>query len=364
MKRNIKVCCAALMCLVLICAAASAETISFSGTVCAKETHEVYAPIGGTVDSVDIEVGQAVKADDVIITLKTTKVYANQAGTVTGVFGQAGDSADTIAARYGAVMYIEGESRYTIAATTTNAYNAATNKYVHVGERVYLASRSDSSHTGEGVITAVSGTSYTVEVTSGDFAPSESCDIYRGASMAATSRIGRGSTSRVDPVAVSGTGSIVAYAVQSGDQVERGQLLFETLDGTFDGLYMSGTQLYAGVDGVVGQVSAVKGGNLQKDGVAAVIYPAGSMRLEAAVSEGDLSYLAVGDQVDIELTWNPDDEETMTGTVAMISAVANAGAEDVTYNVYIDFTPTDDTRFGMSAVISTRERDGYADGQE
>lgn len=361
MKRKLKVCCAALVCLALACAAACAETISFSGTVCPKETYEVYAPIGGMVECVNIEVGQAVRADDAIITLKTTKVYADRAGTVTGVFGQAGDSAETVAARWGGVVYIEGDSRCTIAATTSTAYNATENKYVHVGEAVYLVSRSDTGHTGDGVITAASGTSYTVEVTGGDFAPGETCDIYRGTSMVASSRIGRGSTSRVDPVAVTGTGSIVAYAVKSGDRVERGQLLFETLDGAFDGLEMSGAQIYAGMDGVVGQVGVAKGSALEKDSVAAVIYPTGSMRLEAAVNENDLSYLAVGDQVDIELAWKPDGAETIVGTVAMISAVANTDAEDVSYNVYIDFTPTEDTRFGMSAVIATQEREEGAE---
>lgn len=361
MKRIFRTALTTLAALALFASAACAETISFSGTVAVKDTYEVYAPIGGTVDTVEVEAGQAVSADDVIATLKTTKVYASQAGTVTGVFGQPGDSAETIASRYGAVMYLEGESQYTIAASTANAYNATANKYVHVGESVYLASRSDTSHTGEGIITAVSGTSYTVEVTSGTFTSGESCDIYRLASHAASSRIGRGSTSRIDPVAVTGTGSIVSFAVADGDQVTRGQLLFETLEGDFDGLYMSGTALYAGADGVVGQVNITKGSTLQKSSVAAVIYPAGAMQIEAQVNEADLSYIHVGDQVDIELTWNPDAAEPLTGTVAMISAVASSGEDGVTYDVTIDFTPEDTTRFGMSAVISTREVESLAD---
>ena len=46
----------------------------------------------------------------------------------------------------------------------------------------------------------------------------------------------------------------------------------------------------------------------------------------------------------------------------MISAIANetAGADnmdaaEVTYDVYIDFTPDEYTRYGMSAVINTLE---------
>ena len=63
--------------------AALADTISFSGTVTAGETYEVYAPIGGMVESVDVEVGQQVTAGTVLATLSTTKVYATESGTVT-----------------------------------------------------------------------------------------------------------------------------------------------------------------------------------------------------------------------------------------------------------------------------------------
>lgn len=56
------------------------------------------------------------------------------------------------------------------------------------------------------------------------------------------------------------------------------------------------------------------------------------------------------------------------GTISRISRVASASSdasaaaaadaatgesEDVTYTVYIDFTPDENTRFGMSAIVST-----------
>lgn len=354
MNRRLSVVVSLLLAMLMLCSAACAETISLNGTVTVKKTAEVYAPIGGTVQSVDVEVGQSVKADDVLATLKTNKVYATEAGTVTGLFGQPGDSADTITARYGAVMYIEGKKTFTLSATTDNAYNATANKLVHVGETVYLTSRSDSAHKGEGVITAVNGTGYTVEIASGTFEPGESCDVFRAKARNTSSRIGRGSVARVNPVAVTGTGSIVSYAVKDGAKVTRGQLLFETLDGTFDGLYMSGSSIKAGVDGVVGQLNVAQGNPVQKNAVAAVIYPAGSMQIEATVNESDLSFVHVGDAVTVELNWNQDDDQLLNGTIAMISAVANQGAE-ATYTVYVDFTPDANTRYGMSAVVNTLE---------
>lgn len=359
MTRKLMTLVSLLLAAMLLCSAAVAETISVSGTVTVKDTCEVYAPIGGTVLNVAVEAGQTVKAGDVLATLRTNKVYATENGVVTGVFGQPGDAADTVSSRYGAVMYIESERKYTVSASTDNAYNATANKLVHVGETVYLTSRSDSTHKGEGVITSVSGTSYSVEVTSGTFDPSESCDIYRQSDRAAASRIGRGTTARVNPTAVTGSGSIVSYAVKNGDTVTRGQLLFETLDGAFDGLYMSGSQILATVDGVIGSLNLNQGSSVQKNAVAAVIYPAGSMQIEAKVNESDLGYVHVGDAVTIEMNWNQDDEVLLNGTIAMISAVANTGS-DVTYTMYIDFTPDANTRFGMTCVVNTVEAEANA----
>ena len=353
----------ALLIAALLAPAALAETITFTGTVAASQTHEVYAPIGGTVESVDVVVGQKVAASDALLALSTTKVYAEESGTVTGVFGQPGDSAETVAQKYGAVVSIEGESVYSIAASTENAYNSTDTKFVHVGEGVYLECYSDGKHKGTGIVTAVEGTDYTVRVVSGEFLIGETVNVYRGDSAASAQRIGRGTLNRVNPTGVTGTGSIVSFAVQAGDTVERGDLLFETLDGSFDGLYMSGTGIAAGVDGTVSAINAQQGGQVQKNGVVAVIYPDSAMRVEAQIEEANLGDIAVGDPVSIELAWNQDDEVTYPGTISMISAIADSSAagtaegmsadSGVTYTVYVDFTPDENTRYGMSAVVTT-----------
>ena len=342
----------------LIAPAALAESITFTGTVAASQTHEVYAPIGGAVASVECEAGQRVGAGDVILRLSTQKIYAEESGTVTGVFGQNGDSAETVAQKYGAVIYIEGESGYSIDASTDNAYNSTATKFVHVGESVYLECYSDGKHTGTGVITAIQGTDYTVRVTSGEFLIGETVNVYRGSSAVSTSRIGRGTLNRVNPTAVTGSGSIVSFAVSAGDRVERGDLLFETLEGSFDGLYMSGSDIAAGVSGTISRIDAQAGGSVQKGNVVAVIYPESAMRIEAQVSEADLASIAEGDPVSIELLWNQDDEVTYEGTIDMISAIANesnGGDDGVTYTVYVDFMPDENTRYGMSAIVTTLE---------
>ncbi len=368
MKHCIRLTISALLALILLLSAcALADSITFTGTVAASQTHEVYAPIGGAVEAVNVRAGQKVAAGDVLVKLSTTKVYAEESGTVTAVFGQPGDSADTVAQKYGAVMYIEGESVYSIDASTDNAYNSTATKFVHVGEAVFLSCYSDGNHTGSGVITAVQGTGYTVRVTSGEFLIGETVNVYRGDSAVSTQRIGRGTLNRTSPTAVTGSGSIVAFAVSAGDAVQRGDLLFETLDGAFSGLYMSGSEIAAGVSGTVSQINAQQGGALQKDGVVAVIYPEGAMRVEAQISETNLMSVAVGDPVSIELVWNQDEGVTYPGTISMISAISGSAASEganadsaATYTVYIDFTPDENTRYGMSAVVTTLDAEDEA----
>ena len=340
---------------------AMAETITFNGTVEAGRSVQVYAPIGGTVQSVDAEAGQKVAAGDALVTLSTTKVYADEAGTVTAVFGQPGDAAETVAQTWGAVISIEGESVYNISASTDNAYNSTATKFVHVGEAVYLSCYSDGSHTGSGVVTAVEGTDFTVRVLDGEFLIGETVNVYRGDSATASQRIGRGTLNRTAPTAVTGSGSIVSVAVAPGDTVRRGDLLFETLEGSFDGLYMSGNVISAGEGGTLSAVNAQQGGSVQKGEVVATIYPEGDMRVVAQIEEANLAAINPGDPVSIELLWNQDEEVEYPGTVSMISAVANetAGNGDgdsaTTYDVYIDFTPDAATRYGMTAVVTTLE---------
>ena len=348
-----------LICILCACAmltAASADSLSLSGTVTAAETWEVYAPIGGTVDRVEAEVGQTVGAGDVLLSFRTNKVYAEEGGVVTGIFGEPGDSAETVAGRYGAVLYLEEDSVYTVSASTESAYNSTETKFVHMGETVYLQGRSNASRSGEGVITAIEGTGYTVKVTSGTFIPGDSVDIFRNASYSNSQKVGRGTVARKNPTAVTAGGSIVSIAVKDGQRVEKGELLLETLEGSFDGFYMSGTQILAGQAGIIQSLNAEQGGSVQKNAVVAVICPEGSARVEAELPEDSLADVAVGDKVLIEL--ETDESKTYEGTVTMISGVASAGQSgEVTYRMLVSFTPDSAVRYGMSVVINTLEAD-------
>ena len=343
-----------LMVMMLVAGAAQAETLRLSGTVEAGVTVPVYAPIGGTVENIAVETGMHVTAGNTLFSYRTEKTYASGDGTVTGVFVKAGDDAETVTEQYGADLYIEGTAMYTVSANTSKAYTSIESTLVHTGETVYVVCRTDATRKGVGTITAIDGSSYTVLVTDGKFIPGDSVTVYRDAACSEKQRLGRGSVSRVNPTAVNTTGAIVSVAVKDGDQVKRGDLLMETLSGTFEGYEMSGTAVAAAEEGVIMSVSAEVGATVSKGDVVAQIAPISGMRVEATISADDRLSLKAGDKVSIEM--ESDDSRTYEGTVRYIAETPEESSEDteeVTYKAVIDFTPDDNVYFGMAVVVTS-----------
>ena len=356
MKKRIMSCLAAILCIMPVLSCAGADSITLNGKTIPAETIQIYAPVSGTAESVPVEAGQKVQADDTIFTMKTTKVYADHDGKVSGIFGQPGDDTESVTARYGAVLYIEESPAFTVSASTSGAYNSMETKYVHPGEYVYVASRNSVNRTGEGVITTISGTNYTVEISEGTFLTGETVEVFRDPEYDYQTRIGKGTVTYSDPVAVTGgTGSIVNIAVEDGQEVKRGDLLMETVDGTFDAYVMSGTTITAGVSGVVGSVNVQAGGSVTKDAVAAELYSLETMRAEASIPEDYISQIHEGDPVTVELS--TDMNKTYSGKIVMISAIAAESEEEVTYRVVAEFTPDEEVRFGMSVLMTAGEEE-------
>ena len=353
MKKIQTACLSLLICALLALPGALADSITLSGKIIPAESARINAPVSGTVDTVNVTEGQKVKAGDPLYSMKTTKTYAEKDGTVTGVFGRPGDDAETVSVNYGAVLYLEGTSRYTVSASTDSAYGTMTAKYVHAGEKVWLVCRTNSGRKGTGTITAINGTGYTVEVDEGNFIPGDSVDIYRDEAYSYDQKVGRGSVSRTPPSAVTATGGIVRIAANDGDKVQRGDLLLETLDGTFDGYTMDGTEISAARDGIVGSISVTEGESIQKGSAAAVIYPTERMHTEAYIPEDYCNQIHEGDTVLIELA--TDTNRRYEGTVVLISSIATEGEEEVSYRIVAEFEPDDAVRFGMSALITAGE---------
>ena len=341
------------MALMLAAGAASADTLSLNGTVEAGVTVPVYAPIGGTVDTVSVEQGMRVSAGENLFSYRTEKTYASEDGTVAGVFAKAGDDAEKVTEKYGADLYIEGTTIYSVSASISKAYNAAETTIVHTGETVYLVCRTDAKRFGTGVITAVDGSNYTVLVTEGNFIVGDSVTLFRDSAYTEKLRIGRGNIARVNPTAVTGTGAVVSVAVKDGDAVKRGDLLMETLSGTFEGYEMTGTSVKAEEEGVIVSVAAEAGAAVNKGDIVIQMAPVSGMRVEAAVTADDRQALKAGDKVLIEL--EADESISYEGMVRYIAEMPEEGTEEVTYKAVIDFTPDGNVYFGMPVVVTTPE---------
>jgi len=165
-------------------------------------------------------------------------------------------------------------------------------------------------------------------------------------------RVGRGTVSRLSPTAVNGTGAVVSVAVKDGDTVKRGDLLMETLTGTFDAYDMTGTTVTAEEAGVITSITAEAGTAVTKGDVVAKIAPTSKLRVAVSVSEDDRNSLKAGDKVTVEL--ESDESKTYEGTVRYIAETPEEDTDKVTYKAVIDFEPDENICLGMAVVVTAK----------
>ena len=345
--------------LMMTCLSSAAFAYELNGTIVSAVTQNITSTYGGTVDQVLVYAGQTVRAGETIATLSTAKTYAKENGRVY-FFGTAGDDGETLTGTYGAVAYLEPDIAYSVTGSTKYAYDSAANKTIHPGETVMLRSTEGDS-TGRGLITSVSDSSFEVLVTnSGDLLNGDTVNIFRSGNYQATNRIGRGSVVRRGPIAYDATGIITSFAVTSGQKVSKGDLLFETLTGTYQGDTEGFTQIKAPVDGVIASVAVNPGSAVSEGGDIVTIYPLNTLRVEVAAPESDWVGIHVGDPVKVELTYANDGDKTLNGQVEYISIVGTAStsedSDEATFSVYISLTDSDLTgvAYGMNAIVTSQ----------
>ncbi len=354
---------AALLLAVPVLASAEEE---FEGNVVAEDAVPITAPYGGTIQSVSLLEGALISAGDPVATIRTTKVLAPEDGTVRGVFAQEGDALDDNAT----VLYIAPVSKYTISCTVEKAYDALENKYVRIGETVYIRNKRDGSYRAEGIVTSVNGSGYTVQTTAGQLYMEDTVYIYRDKDYSDESRIGSGTVGRTPELSITGSGSLLKVYVTDGEEVERGQLLFETVEGSLDGLTASGGTILSDASGVIAQINVTAGQKVSKGDVLLTVYPPDSYRIEFSIDEDLLSAVHVGDTVNVVFNWNEDSGQAFRGTVTGISYIgessssstgqsdtgaATTSSSATKYTGYVDFQADDTVRLGMSVTVTTTD---------
>ena len=343
-----------LACMLVCVLGLAAADVSYEGTVVGGETIAIQAPFGGRISDNQKRAGDMISEGESLMKINSTKVYAPIEGTVSGLYISEGDKAEDVTERYSASLFIEPTNRYVLSATTDKAYSASENHYIHLGEQVYMRCTTDGTHRGTGLVSALTDKGYNIEVTGGDFYMGEKVDIYRSSDYSKESCIGRGTVDRAKPVAVKGTGSVLKIHVKDGDFVERGELLFETVEGTLDGLYAPDPQVLSPVTGIVSSVDKNNGDNAAKGDTLMKVIPLESLQVQFSVPESDVLSLKEGQKVKMELYWETESGKTYEGKIVAISHQATEPKTDSdrkTYTVYSSINADERIRAGMTVIL-------------
>ncbi len=329
MKTKLITFAALLLALTLCCACALAVTAN--ATVVAPETAKITAPMNGILLPFDWAAGDRIAAGDTLFAYDTIPVYAQSSGKVAAVFAEEGDSAGGVMARYGALAVIEPENKLYLAASTAQAYDKEENRFLHVGQTLYLKHGSEE---GMGRITSIDGANYIVEILEGDFELRDTVRCYRKSEMKNEEETGRGTVTRYADTAVQAQGRIAAVHVKEGDTVKDGDLLFEVVDAAskpFESL-----SLAAPVSGALSQLCVTSGMQVYRGQLLCEIANLDALELSVEVDEVDLDGLRVGDTLSYALDAYPG--QNFTGTVKEIRPLGmqrqNASYFDVRLSIH------------------------------
>ena len=311
---------------------ATQASATANASVVVTQTESVVAPYSGTLLPFDAEVGDEVSAGETLFQMDTIKIYASQSGELVGLFAEAGDDADGVIERYGALAVIEPENPYYIAASTRTAYDDLANKNIHVGEILYLKRNSDR---GTGRVTSVDGENFTVELLEGDYEITNTVSCFRTSGLDSDSKVGSGDIYRYPDVTVTGSGRVLNVYVEEGDSVEAGDLLFELVDASCNPQNVT-TDVSAATGGVISQVLVTSGAQVYQGQVLCEISDLSSLELSAEVDEIYLSQIHVGSTMEYVLDAYPDRQ--MTGEVTRIIPLGTAKQNATYYDVRISIT--------------------------
>ncbi len=312
MKRIIS----AVLALLMICVPAMAEV--FTGTTVARSTMAVTAEAGGIIDELYVQPGSAVEEGEVIARLRTTKVFAMQNGTVARIHAEEGKEAQ------GTVLEIAPVSRYTIHCTSDSAYDSVSSNLVHCGETLYMKCTANGTHQGHGRVYSIDGSAYMVEATGGEFYVGETVYLYRDAEYAYKQLVGTGTVVSSATEAYEREGKITSINVSEGEYVEKGELLYEVIDG-------ESAEIVSPGDGVITSCDVYCGAGVEDSQIIANLASYDEIYVAVQTEEDQIGQISTDDSVALIYSCCGE-ERLISGTVIGIS---NA-AQDGSYTVYID----------------------------
>ena len=338
---------------------AIAETITVYGTVVSVESITIVSNVKGIVDKINARVGDRIEKDAVLAEIKTTEIIAPIGGQIQ-VWANASNSISELNEKYGAIAYIIPTETYSLIATPEDA-NGKRIK-VHSGQKVYLRCNKDGRHSGQGIVTKVDEKEFTVQVDQGNFVAKELVDIFTREDYSLASRIGQAKITTSDDVTVTGIGYIVRCHVASGDIINKGDLLFETIEGNVPSGTINADRILSPCTGTLASLSVTPGEGVESGKVFAEIYPDDMLRIKALVPEGALSEIHLQDTVYITGQYQETFSEPISGIVEKISSIPEKtemteASYESYYAAYIIVPNASVLRYGMNVTITNQLND-------
>lgn len=309
---------------------------ALSGVVAASNVERITAPYAGEVISLLFREGDVVTAGMEAATMSPNIVRAPCSGTVT-LFASQGDDAADVLQLYGALAVIEPDARYRVTASILTDSCLPQNQLVHPGESVYLCCTGDGAHNGKGIVTTVTGSSFSVLVTEGDFLIGEAVDVCRRGDCVGDDCIGSGTLARIDPVPCTGEGLVVSEFVGNGAQVQAGDELYE-LAPTWDAHFVMHE-----TSGVVAEVCVQEGDWVEAGDTLALVWPDEAMRVILHVPEALLEDYAPGRSVRLTFADGRESE----GRVVWVSMIPDASTDTPSWETHISCEADAATKYGM-----------------
>ena len=303
--------------IVLLLTVSPALAEVFAGTTVAYNTIAITSKAAGMIDKLYVQTGSAIKEGEIIASLRTTKVFATQNGTVARIHAKEDKEND------GTVLEIAPVSRYTVYCTSDEAYDSFSSNLVHCGETLYMKCTTNGTHQGQGRIYSIDNETYMVESTAGEFYVGETVYLYRDPEYAYKKLVGIGTVVSSATEAYKSEGKITTIHVSEGEYVEKGELLYEVIEG-------ESIEIVAPADGIITSCEVANGSSVTDNQIVANLVANTDICIAVQLSDDQLSQVSIGDYAALSCA-NHVEEKQISGKVIEISELAQNGF----YMVYI-----------------------------
>ncbi|MDL2206031.1 efflux RND transporter periplasmic adaptor subunit [Eubacteriales bacterium OttesenSCG-928-N13] len=364
-------------------------TVSGSGKVSPTDTRSVYSQTSGTVDELDVKVGDSVKEGEIIMKLASDdlstsiaslertlfdaqielaavrdsgssyNIYSPSAGRIKMMKVEEDDDVATTMKQYGYLCVISRDGKMKV------EFEPTAGTTLNVGDKVNVWINSVSV---EGRVEQLTGLNGNVSVTIDD----DSYDVDQAVTVSTLlgEMLGEGVLAVNMPIPVTGVGGTVDNIYyEDNDTVGSGYRLFYLTGRTPSSdlqvallayeearialenakSKQEGLLVRSPMDGVITSVDVTLGSKLEEGTLAFAMQSSSSFKAVASVDELDIVNVEPGQSVNVELDAYPN--QVFTGTVQSISGVGTVEGGVATYEVSVSLDSDKSFMDGMTASI-------------